>query len=111
MQSHAARLTLSVSSWILFGVAAIVVVVSETRISLDKTALHSFDAQTRQTTESLAEARVAQSAYVANGQSLAAWAPQATARLEQTAASVESLRSAAVNAEAHTALVGADSAL
>ena len=76
MRSYVARLTWSVSTWIILGVAAFFLLQSEREISRRRAALGTFDTGVRATSGALGDVRHTQAAYVATGQNLATWAPR-----------------------------------
>jgi hypothetical protein len=67
--SRAARLTLSATAWIALGAAAFFLVTTEQKVADRRSALRSFDVHAREAAVALADARAAQQAYVAAGQS------------------------------------------
>ncbi len=111
MRSRAARLTWSVSIWIVFGAVAVVVTLSEQRISQQLGALRTFDVQARLAIDALAGARVAEQAYIATGQSLSAWVPKVASLTQQASETVDSLRSSAASADGQKALLLAASTI
>lgn len=111
MRSRAARLTWSLSTWIVFGAAAIVLIQSEERLSRQKIAVHAFDDRARRVIDALASLRVAQSAYVAPGQSLSTWAPQAASHLQDVSDALGTLQSSVTSPDGASSLLAAVSAV
>ena len=111
MRSYAARLTWSVSTWIILGVAAFFLLQSEKDISRRRAALGSFDAGVRSTSAALGDVRHTQAAYVATGQNLATWAPRFRSLLHKASESLDALRTMASSADARTILLNARTTL
>src|SRR5205085_9251352 len=106
-----ARLTLSATAWIALGAAAFFVVTTEQKIAERRTALRAFDLHAREAAVGLADARAAQQAYVAAGQSASYWIPKVAAIAQEVGATVDGLRGTAISATAGQALLDASSAL
>jgi hypothetical protein len=111
MRSYAARLTWSVSTWIILGVAAFFLLQSEKDISRRRAALGTFDAGVRSTSAALGDVRHTQAAYVATGQNLATWAPRIRSLLHKASESLDALRTMASSADARTILLNARTTL
>jgi hypothetical protein len=95
MRSPAFRLTIGAAAWIAIGVAALLLVRTEQRIISVADGARAFDLQARDAIDALAEARVAQQAYVAAGQGIGFWMPKVTASAERANAALTALRSSA----------------
>jgi hypothetical protein len=104
MRSRAARLAFGAAALVAIGAAAFFLFRSEQQISAMNRMLRAFDVRTREATDALAELRVAQQAYVAEGQGVAFWMPKVTTLHETVAAALTSLRQAPVSSAAKTAL-------
>jgi hypothetical protein len=104
MRSRAARLAFGAAALVAIGAAAFFLFRSEQQISAMKSTLRAFDVRTREATDALAELRVAQQAYVAEGQGVAFWMPKVTTLHEAVAATLTALRQAPVSGGAKTAL-------
>jgi hypothetical protein len=103
MRSAAFRATIGATAWIALGIAAFLVYRSEQRITQLSASLRAFDQHARDATTALAEARVAQQAYVAAGQGIGFWMPKVTYSTEAAQASLAALRESA-SAAAQTPL-------
>ncbi len=71
MRSRAARLGFGAAALIAIGAAGFFLFRSEQQIAVLKSTLRGFDVHARETTDAIGELRVAQQAYVAEGQGLA----------------------------------------
>src|SRR5215471_15277090 len=109
--SRAARLTLSATAWIALGAAASFVITTEQKILDRKSSLRTFDRRAREAAVALADARAAQQAYVAAGQSSAYWIPKVATITQEVGSSLEMLRGAAVSPTASQALLDASSTM
>jgi hypothetical protein len=109
--SRAARLTLSATAWIALGAAASFVITTEQKIIDRKSSLRTFDRRAREAAVALADARAAQQAYVAAGQSSAYWIPKVATITKDVGSSLETLRQTAVSATAGQALLDASSTM
>jgi hypothetical protein len=109
--SRAARLTLSATAWIALGAAASFVITTEQKIIDRKTSLRTFDRRAREAAVALADARAAQQAYVAAGQSSAYWIPKVATITQEVGSSLEMLRGTAVSATASQSLLDASSTM
>src|SRR5258708_13835831 len=103
MRSAAFRATIGATAWVALGIAAFLVYRSEQRITQLSASLRAFDQHARDATTALAEARVAQQAYVAAGQGIDFWMPKVTSSTEAAQASLAALRESA-SAAAQTPL-------
>jgi hypothetical protein len=74
--SRAARLTLSATAWIALGAAAFFLITTEQKVADRRSALRLFDRHAREAAVALGDARAAQQAYVAAGQSSSYWIPK-----------------------------------
>jgi hypothetical protein len=111
MRSRAARVMSSAVAWVAIAGAALFLFNAEQQLSSRRTALRAFDQHAREATEALADVRAGQQAYVAAGQGVSAWTPKVAAMITQTAATVDTLRAAAVSGEAQQELVEAAAAI
>ena len=109
--SRAARLTLSATAWIALGAAAFFVVTTEQKVADRRSALRTFDRQAREAAVALADARAAQQAYVAAGQSSGYWIPKVATIVQEAGTTVDTLRGTAMSAAAGQALIDAASAV
>jgi GAF domain-containing protein len=109
--SRAARLTLSATAWMALGAAAFFVVTTEQKVADRRNALRTFDRQAREAAVALADARAAQQAYVAAGQSSEYWIPKVATIVQEAGTMVDTLRGTAVSAAAGQALIDAASAV
>src|SRR5262245_18122823 len=109
--SRAARLILSATAWIALGAAAFFVVTTEQQIADRHSAVRTFDLRAREAAVALADARAAQQAYVAAGQSSTYWIPKVAMITQEVGSSLETLRGTAVSAAAGQALLDAASTL
>jgi hypothetical protein len=107
MRSRAARLTFCAVAWTALAAAGLFLVQAETRISQRREAFRAFDQHAREATDTLADMRAAQHAYVAAGQGVAFWMPKVAALLEDAARDVDRLRASAASAEAGASLIEA----
>lgn len=103
MVSRALRLTLGMAAWIAIGAAAVPVIRFEQQIRQHAASVRAFDQHAREATDALAEARVAQQAYVAAGQGVAFWTAKVSATGEAVATALSALRESA-SAGARTAV-------
>jgi len=92
MRSAAFRLTTGAAAWLAIGVAALLLVRSEQAVARRTETLRAFDRHAREASDALAEARVAQEAYVAAGQGIDFWMPKAAAGAAAAAAALDALR-------------------
>jgi hypothetical protein len=111
MQSRAARLGFGAAALVAIGAAAFFLFRSEQQIAALKSTLRAFDVHARETTDALAELRVAQQAYVAEGQGGAFWMPKVTTLHESVAATLSVLQQAPVTGGAKSALDDAAAAI
>jgi len=109
--SRAARLTLSATAWIALGAAAFFLVTTEQKVADRRSALRSFDVHAREAAVALADARAAQQAYVAAGQSSSYWIPKVATIVQDAQTTIERLRGTAVSAATGQALLEASSAV
>ena len=109
--SRAARLTLSATAWIALGAAAFFVITTEQQIADRHSAVRTFDLHAREAAVALADARAAQQAYVAAGQSSTYWIPRVATILQEVANTLEVLRGSALSSAAAQALLDASSAV
>lgn len=104
MRSRAARLAFGAAALVAIGAAAVFLFRSEQQISAMKSTLRAFDVRTREATDALAELRVAQQAYVAEGQGVGFWMPKVTTLHEAVTGTLTAVRQAPVGNGARTAL-------
>src|SRR5262249_13165355 len=109
--SRAARLTLSATAWIALGAAAFFIITTEQKIVDRKGSLRTFDRRAREVAGALADARAAQQAYVAAGQSSAYWIPKVAMITQEVGSALEILRGMAVSTAAGQALQDASSTM
>jgi hypothetical protein len=109
--SRAARLTLSATAWIALGAAAFFLITTEQKVAERRSALRLFDRHAREAAVALSDARAAQQAYVAAGQSSSYWIPKVATIVQEVGNSVDMLRGSAVSAAAGQALLDASSAV
>ena len=104
MRSRATRLAFGAAALVAIGAAAFFLFRSQQQTSAMKSTLRAFDVRTREATDALAELRVAQQAYVAEGQGVAFWMPKVTTLHEAVAATLAALRQDPVSSGTKTAL-------
>jgi CHASE3 domain sensor protein len=116
MRSRASRLIIGAIAWILFGAGAFLLLDIEQQAAARRLASQSFDARAHDVTAALADVRVAQQAYVADGQDVAVWKPRvdtlvaaATRGIERLAASTTSPGARAALAEARVEMTRLES--
>ena len=109
--SRAARLTLSATAWIALGAAAFFLITTEQKVADRRDALRTFDLRAREAAVALADARAAQQAYVAAGQSSTYWIPKVATIVQEVATTLEALRGTVISATAGQALLDAASAV
>jgi hypothetical protein len=105
------RLTLCAAVALVFGAAAFFIVQSEQQIGDERARSQAFDRASREVGESLARARSAQQAYVAEGQDAAFWIPEVAKSLDAARAGIDQLRESARDAEIDAMLEGANGGL
>ena len=86
------------------GAAAFFLFQTEQQIARLKSTLRAFDVRAREATTALADLRVAQQAYVAEGQGVDFWMPKVASLHESLTGTLAALRQSPVSAEASTAL-------
>ena len=96
---------------VAIGAAAFFLFRSEQQIAALKSTLRAFDVHAREATDALAELRVAQQAYVAEGQGVAFWMPKVTTLHESVAAMLSSLQQTPLTGGAKSALDEAAAAI
>jgi hypothetical protein len=92
------------ATWVAVGAAAFFLFQTEQQIARLKSTLHAFDVRAREATTALADLRVAQQAYVAEGQGVEFWMPKFASLHESLTGTLAALRQSPVSAEASTAL-------
>ena len=105
MRSRTTRLTVGAVALLATGAAAYFLTRSEVQISTLRVSFRSFDRHARETTDALAELRVAQQAYVAAGQGAPFWMPKVAATSERVKSGIASLRRSARSARGRTVLM------
>jgi hypothetical protein len=86
------------------GAAAFFLFQTEQQIARLKSTLRAFDVRAREATTTLADLRVAQQAYVAEGQGVDYWMPKVASLHESMTATLAALRQSPLSAAASTAL-------
>ena len=104
MRSRAARLIFGAATLVAIGAASFLLFKTEQQLATMKSTLRAFDVRTREATDALAELRVGQQAYVAEGQGIAYWMPKVTTLHESVTATLTALRASPVSGGAKTAL-------
>jgi hypothetical protein len=92
------------ATWVAVGAAAFFLFQTEQQIARLRSTLRAFDVRAREATTALADLRVAQQAYVAEGQGVEFWMPKFASLHESLAGTLAALRQSPVSAEASTAL-------
>ena len=87
--SRAARLTLSATAWIALGAAAFFLITTEQKVADRRSALRLFDRHAREAAVALGDARAAQQAYVAAGQSSSYWIPKVATIVQEVGNNVD----------------------
>ncbi len=95
MRSPAARWVLGAVALLALGAAAFFVNQNEQQIATARTAERAFDLSAREVANNLADLRIFQSAYVANGQDLTTWKGKVAETSSDTARQIASLQSEA----------------
>ncbi len=73
MRSRTGRLVIGSVAWIAIAAAAFFIIQSDKQLTEPRAAVRVFDLNARRTTDALADLRVAEEAYVAEGQGAAFW--------------------------------------
>jgi hypothetical protein len=102
---------LSATAWIALGAAAFFLITTEQKIADRRDGLRTFDLRAREAAVALSDARAAQQAYVAAGQSSTYWIPIVATTVQEVAKTLDTLRGAIISATADQALLDAASAL
>jgi len=89
------------------GAAAFFLFQTEQQIAAQRSTLRVFDVRAREATTALADLRVAQQAYVAEGQGVDFWMPKVASLQESLSSTLATLRQSSVTSGASTALDGA----
>ena len=92
MRSRSVRIVASIIACISLGAAAAYLVVTEQRLTEARDRLRAFDLRAHDTTARLSDLRVAQQAYVAEGQAIAFWTAKVATLLPEASADVDALR-------------------
>src|SRR2546428_2428236 len=90
MRSRALRLTFGAVALIAIGAAAFRLIRFEEQVADLTSSVRAFDQHAREATDALADARVAQQAYVAAGQGAAFWMDKVSATMEAVSAALRS---------------------
>lgn len=104
MRSRTVKLATGATAWIAIGAAAFFLVRSDRQITQSHGAVRAFDLHAREATDALADLRVSQQAYVADGQGVAFWMPKVAATNAVVQDAIASLREAAKAPDAKSAL-------
>src|SRR5471032_2957276 len=104
MRSRTARLTVGLVAWLAIGAAAFFLVRSDKQITDLRAAVRAFDLRAREAADAVADLRVAEQEYVAEGQGVAVWMPKVAATSESISQAIASLRQSADSTTARTAL-------
>ena len=104
MQSRAVRLSCGALAWIALGAATVFVLRAESDLAPLRTHARTFDSRARDAIDALSGLRVAQQAYVAEGQGIALWLPKVTQLTVDAGAAMTALRMATTTAAAHAAI-------
>lgn len=111
MRSPTVRLTLCVMAWLAIGASAFFLIRSDKNIAQLRAAVRAFDLRAREVAQALADLRVAQEAYVAEGQNVALWMPKVNATSEAVGEAIASLRRSATTEGARAALDNAENSV
>lgn len=111
MRSRAARLTSSAVACLALGGAAWFVSQTEHSLALRRTALRHFDLSARDAVMAVVDARMAQQAYVASGQSASFWMPKVSAAIPATTDRLDNLRQQAADEAARRSLLESSATL
>src|SRR6476661_2177958 len=104
MRSRAARMIFGAATLVAVGAAAFFLFQTEQQIARLKSTLRAFDVRAREATTGLADLRVAQQAYVAEGQGVDFWMPKVASLHQSITGTLAALRQSPVSAGASTAL-------
>jgi hypothetical protein len=107
MRSRVLRLSGGALTCIALGAATVLVLRAETELAGLRARERALDSRAREATDALSGLRVAQQAYVAEGQGAALWAPKVEQLTATTGAALAALRQATTTA---TALAAVDDA-
>jgi hypothetical protein len=91
-------------AWLAIGVAAFFLIRSDRQISDRRAAVRAFDLHAREAADAIVDLRVAEQAYVAEGQGVAFWMPKVAATTEAITEAIRSLRQGAGSAAARASL-------
>lgn len=111
MRSRAARIASSALACLALGGAGLFLRQTEYDLSSRQDTVRQFDLHAREAITGIADARAAQQAYVASGQSSSFWVPKVAALLAETTAKVDVLRGLAAGPGARQSLLDASAAL
>jgi hypothetical protein len=100
MRSRAARWTFVTVAWIAIVAAAAFLFTTHKQIAAAADAARAVDLHAREADAALAEARVAQQAYVATGQGVQFWMPKVASTTEATTDALKAVRESATSAAA-----------
>lgn len=111
MRSRAARMVFSALACVALGATAFFLNNTEHTLRERQAVLGAFDRQAREVAMHMAEVRAGQQAYVAAGQSAAAWLPKVAALLPLTRDAIAALRGLAASGEARKSLDAASATI
>jgi hypothetical protein len=92
------------ATWVAVGAAAFFLFQTEQQIARLKSTLRALDVRAREATTALADLRVAQQAYVAEGQGVDFWMPKVASLHDSIAGTLAAMRQSPVSNGASTAL-------
>ncbi len=104
MRSRTARLAASALAWIVIVAAAFLLFRSEEHLTRSRSAGRVFDVRAREAADALADLRVAEEAYVAEGQGAPFWMTKVSTISAAAGDALTSLRQLAVSAQARASL-------
>ena len=104
MRSRAVRLFCGAVAWIAIGVASSYLIHFEQQIASQRRDQRAFDLSARETTERLWNLRIAEQAYVAEGQGVASWTSRVAQLTDEVGAALETLRKSATTLTAQSAI-------
>src|SRR6185436_15574429 len=104
MRSRAARMIFGAATLVAVGAAAFFLFQTEQQITTQRSTLRAFDLRAREATTALADLRVAQQAYVAEGQGVDYWMPKVASLHLSITSTLAALRQSPVSDGASTAL-------
>ena len=111
MRSRTVRVTVTLIGWIALGLAAFFLIRTQQHIATLTGGVRAFDLHARETSDTLADLRAAQQAYVAAGQGVAFWMPKVSTTTGAARSKIVALRRSAPSGAARAALTEAESAI